>query len=324
MRVHELSLNELRDAADLIVAVAAAAEAGVLQGLLEGAATPDVLADRTGLDARAVRIVLPVIAELNLVEAVGDAFALTDAGRRQLADPASGECVAGGLGLWLENLRAWTHLPEAMRTGRPVLELGAAVGSERLARFMAGMAARPLARVRATVQRCLARQPGASRVLDLGGGPGLYAREFLRVGVDQVTLLDLPPTIDHVAVAYGLGDVSGLRLERGDFLTDPLPGGPYDLALLSNVLHMLSPADCLRVIKKTRAVLAPGGVIAIGEMLRGRSARAARFAIVMLLRTAGGDAYTEGEYRGWLEEAGFERIEVEDIDIDTQLVTGEL
>ncbi len=55
--------------------------------------------------------------------------------------------------------------------------------------------------------------------------------------------------------------------------------------------------------------------------MRGRSPRAARFAIVMLLRTEEGDTYTEEEYQQWLDDAGFDDVVVDDIDVDRQLIS---
>lgn len=316
-----LSLNEWRDAAELAVVAAVAVEAGLFQGLMAGPADPPALAGRLGLDARAVRIVLPVLAEVGIVEERDGAFALTAVGRDLLADPTSPRYIAGGMALWLENLRAMLRLPEVLATGRPVVPRGAAAEQEGIARFMAGMAARPREQVARAVDLALTRRPAARRVLDIGGGPGLYAREFLRRGVERVTLFDLPATVDYVAEAYRLKDVPGLELARGDFLVDPLPAGPHDLVLLSNILHIYSPAQNLDLLRKAHGVLHPGGAVAVGDMVRGRSTRAARFAIVMLLRTEAGDTYTEEEYREWLERAGFGSVRVDDIDPERQLIT---
>lgn len=322
MRLTPQALNEWRDSAEMALIAAAAVESGVLQGLAAGAADAPTLAGQFGLDARAVRIVLAVLAELGVVEGEeGGEYALTAEGRELLVDPTSPRYMGGGLALWLENVRALTRLGESLETGRPVVPRGAAPTEEGIARFMAGMAARPREQVKGGVALALARAPDSPRVLDVGGGPGLYAREFLRRGAERVTLLDLPETVDYVAEAYKLNEVDGLELARGDFLSDPLPEGPYDVVFLSNVLHIYSPEQNQALLRKTFDVLRPGGVVAIGEMVRGRSPRAARFAVVMLLRTEAGDTYTEAEYRAWLEAVGFVDVRTEDVDPERQVIT---
>jgi SAM-dependent methyltransferase len=325
--LHDLGLTGARDVAESVVTVAAAVEAGIFAALHGAPASPDSLARQLGLDGRAVAIVLPVLAELGLVEEeAGGRFRLTSRGERDLGDPASPTYQAGGLPLWLENLRTWTRLPDALRSGRPLEQAGAgdaedpATGRERIARFMAGMAAAPGERVHRLVDAVLARRPHAARLLDLGGGPGHIAKAFLDRGL-QVVLVDRPEVVDFVRVEYGLERLRGLRTVGADFLADPLPPGPFDLLLLSNVLHMLSPEAAVQLLRKAHDVLAPGGVLAIADFIRGRSPRAARFALVMLLRTEGGNTYTLEEHEAWLAETGFRSVEVADLDPERQVVT---
>jgi SAM-dependent methyltransferase/DNA-binding transcriptional ArsR family regulator len=350
MNFHDHSLLELRDLAESVVTVAAAVEAGLFRALADGPASARELADRIGLDPRAVGITLPVLAELGLAEPdaggdtadagdAGDAarYRLTGRGRRELGDPASPDYLAGGLPLWLENLRAWTTLADPLRTGRPVSRAGTGdqegagdgVGDgaeddasrrEHIARFMAGMAAAPGERVSRLVDGVLARRPGAATLLDLGGGPGHIARLFVERGLD-VVLVDRPEVEEFVRDEYALDRVAGLRTVGADLLEDPLPSGPFDVVLLSNILHMLSPDQCVALLAKARAVLAPGGVVAIADFVRGRSPRAARFALVMLLRTEGGNTYTFQEHEAWLARTGFHTPQLTDLDPERQLIT---
>lgn len=337
MRIAGHELSELRDLSETTATVAVACEAGVFTALADGPATARELAARAGLDERAVGILLPVLAEAGALEratAAGEAsgsdrarFALTGEARRHLADPASPDFEGGGLPLWLDGLRAFTRLPEVLRSGEPVERPEPEDEAERaeaeregLEKFMAGMAAAPDARVRRIVDACLERSSGARRALDLGGGPGHMARAFVDRGL-RVTLFDRPETVDFVAGAYGLSDVDGLELSGGDFVEDPLPEGPFDVVLMSNILHIYSVATNRALLEKVAEVTAPGGVVAIADFFRGRSDRAVRFAMVMLLKTEGGDTYTEGEIATWLEGAGFRKPETVGVDEDRHLIT---
>jgi SAM-dependent methyltransferase/DNA-binding transcriptional ArsR family regulator len=339
------SLVELRDLAESVVTVAAAVEAGLFRALAHGPASVRDLAVRLGLDPRAVGIVLPVLMELGLAEVendageVGDAgdagaearYRLTGRGQRELGDSGSPDYQASGLPLWLENLRAWTTLVDPLRTGRPVSRTGAgnhgedgggeeATRRDHIARFMAGMAAAPGERVSRLVDGVLARRPGASTLLDLGGGPGHIARAFVERGLD-VVLLDRPEVVEFVRDEYALDRVERLQTVGADLLAGGLPPGPFDVVLLSNILHMLSPDQSMALLGKARAVLGPDGVVAIADFVRGRSPRAARFALVMLLRTDGGNTYTFQEHEAWLARTGFHRPELMDLDPERQLIT---
>lgn len=328
MRVEGHELNELRDLAETTATVAAASDAGVFRALAEGAATAPEVAGRAGLDPRAAAILLPVLAEIGLLERDGDRFSLPEPTRRSLADPDAAEFEGGGLPLWLQNLRAFTHLPEVLASGEPLErhDEDEDEARESLARFMAGMAASPRARVERIVDACLERAPAAApdgrsrTMLDLGGGPGHMTRVFVERGL-RGTLFDRPETIEYVGAAYGLADVDGLELAGGDFMEDPLPDGPFDVVLISNVVHMYPPEQNRELLGKVAGVMAPGGVVGIADFFRGRSRRAVRFALVMLLRTEAGNTYTEDEIAAWLAEAGFEAPETVQVDDDRHLIT---
>lgn len=134
---------------------------------------------------------------------------------------------------------------------------------EAIARFMAGMAAAPDERVERLVDGVLARRPDAATALDLGGGPGHMSRAFIGRGL-EVTLLDRPEVVEFVDEEYGLARVEELTTVGGDFLEDPLPRGPFDVILLSNILHMLSPEECRLLIGKAAEVARPGTVLKEG------------------------------------------------------------
>lgn len=320
MDIHGIPLAELRDLAEITVAVAVATDTGVFEALGDAPASPTEVASRTGLDERAVGILLAMLAEEGLlVREDEERYRPTEECRRELCRPDGADFVGGGLPHWLESLRDWTRLGRVLRTGEP-LSSGEERDEEDIERFMAAMAAAPDQRVRRIVRACLDRHPDARTVLDLGGGPGHMARAFVEEGL-EATLLDTPETVDVVEREYGLDGVEGLTLERGDFLEDPLPSGPFDIVLLSNILHIYGPEQNRAVLRKVGEVTAPGGVAAVGEFVRGESGRAARFAVLMLMKTESGDTYTKEELTEWLQAAGFQEVRVEDVDEDRQLVT---
>lgn len=326
MSFDELDITELRDLSESMTTVAGAVDAGVFRHLHEEPATPAELARRADLDARAMEILLPFLAEVGMLVEENGRYAPSGRGRRELADPDSPEYAAAGLPLWLANLGAWTRLPGVLRSGEPIESEGRREDAseeerrEAIARFMAGMAAAPDERVRRLVEGVLARRPDAATALDLGGGPGHMSRAFVDRGL-EVTLLDRPEVVEFVDREYDLAEVPGLTTVGGDFLEDALPRGPFDVILLSNILHMLSPEQCRLLIGKAAEVAAPGAVLAVADFIRNRSPRAVRFAMVMLLRTQGGNTYTVEDHREWFDEAGFSRLQVEDLDPDRQLLT---
>jgi cyclopropane fatty-acyl-phospholipid synthase-like methyltransferase len=154
---------------------------------------------------------------------------------------------------------------------------------------------------------------GVRRLIDIGGGSGAYsiafAREAAALEADVFDLATVVPIARRHAEEAGLADRVHTRI--GDLRKDSFGEG-YDLALLSAICHMLGPEEIRDLFRRVFASLSPGGRLVIQDHVMSEdrvSPRAgALFAINMLVGTAEGGTYTEGEYRGWLAEAGFSDV----------------
>lgn len=304
------------ESTESLLLVAAALEVGLLD-LLERERTAEELAREGALDPRAVAIFLRALEELGVVERGPGGFRLSSFGRSRFVDRDSPRCVAADLRVWRSHLRGWLFLEEALRTGRSLPTDSSPAFRESLYR---SLDAKPPDRVARLVELTLARSPGKfPSVLDVGGGAGTYARGFIERGC-RVTLVDRPETIEHVREAFGLARLRDLTLVAGDYATD-LPQGPFGVVLLAEVLHDLSAPQAQALLRRAARAGTAEGVIAVADLFRGRSPRAALFAVTLLLYTEGGDTYAEEEVRGWLEAAGFEDPHVDAIDADLGLIT---
>ncbi len=104
----------------------------------------------------------------------------------------------------------------------------------------------------------LQHQP--ARILDLGCGPGLYARRFAALGHTCTGIDFSPASIDyarrqaagnHLNCAYTLAD-----LRQADY------GTGHDLAMLIfGELNVFRPDDARLILRKVCAALKPGGVL---------------------------------------------------------------
>jgi hypothetical protein len=148
-------------------------------------------------------------------------------------------------------------------------------------------------------------------ILDLGGGHGRYGHALLGRGL-KVTLFDREVCCDLARERYG-AEISTLA---GDFMTDDL-GGPYDHALLSNIVHGCTPSELEAILHRLRRVVVTGGIVAIKDMFLNeamdRPESAALFGLTMLLYTDGGRSYTLGEMRDALDRAGFPQLDCIDV-----------
>jgi SAM-dependent methyltransferase len=218
----------------------------------------------------------------------------------------------GYLELIRDQWNDWGRLTESVRTGRPVPDTGDPNEPEYRRRFSWAMHHRSL-----DVAPRVASQidlKGARTLLDLGGGPGTYALEFLaRNPTLRATVCDRAPALE-VAKEIAASVKYGRRLAYLplDFVKRPIPGS-YDVIWFSNVLHIYSPEENQRLFRKMAAALAPGGRVLIQDaFLLDRNGlypqEANLFAVTMLLFTDGGNTYSMRETARWLKQEGFTNI----------------
>jgi SAM-dependent methyltransferase len=114
--------------------------------------------------------------------------------------------------------------------------------------------------------------PPPARILDVGGGPGFYARR-LTAGGYEVHLID--PVPRHVEAASRPED--GLPAPAAACLGDARdlgqPDGSFDAVLLLGPLyHLTERSDRLRALEEARRVARRGGVVAAAAITRFASA----------------------------------------------------
>ncbi len=164
---------------------------------------------------------------------------------------------------------------------------------------------------------------GVKSALDLGGGPGTYAMEMIKGGVNSVTLFDAPETVKIASRFIKKSGVSGVKFLKGDFLKDDIGRG-YDLVLMSNILHSHSAGDCGLLARKVKAALNPGGRAVIHdfnlEENRTTPVSSALFSMNMLVNNAG-RCYTYSEYKSFLKDAGLSQIK-KTVLVDSIIVQG--
>jgi len=318
-------LKEWRRGAEWALVVAEAQEAGVFAQLAAGPLSTDALAEACGLAPRGARILLGALEALGAVRLDPEGYRLTGEARARMVDADAPDYEAIVTRRWLASIRLWCEeLGRALREGGPPAEKGgptrgAPADPEELARFMAAMNAKEPDLVEAVVDAALGRVPGARSVLDVGGGPGTFARAFAARGLRAV-LLDRPEVLAHVEPAYGLAEVEGLELHAGDFQSE-LPEEEFGLILLSNIAHMYDPEANARLFRRLAERLARGGALIVLDMVLGHSEFAPLFAVNMLLHTEGGASYALEDYEGWMRGAGLTDVRCRSLAPEVQIVS---
>jgi ubiquinone/menaquinone biosynthesis C-methylase UbiE len=149
-------------------------------------------------------------------------------------------------------------------------------------------------------------------VLDLGSGGGIdVILSAKRVGSSGKAYgLDMTDEMLEVARRNSRkADVQNVEFLKGEIENIPLPDESVDV-VISNCVINLSP-DKPRVIREAFRVLRPGGRFAVADIVaRGPIPEAIRKDMEMWTGCIAG-ALEDGAYRSYLEETGFEQIDIE-------------
>jgi ubiquinone/menaquinone biosynthesis C-methylase UbiE len=151
---------------------------------------------------------------------------------------------------------------------------------------------------------------GKSRLLDLGGGPGTYAIHFCKANPALHAVIYDRPTTESFArqTVAQFGLIERIDFEAGDFNSDPIADGSYDVAWLSHILHSNSLEQCYKIIRKCVSVMRKGGLIFIHDFILNDNKDGpefpALFSLNMLLADNGGRAYSQKEIFDMLENSG--------------------
>jgi len=167
---------------------------------------------------------------------------------------------------------------------------------------------------------------GVKSVLDLGGGSGAYAMQFIKQKKDiKATVFDLPDVIPLTLKYISANGFEGkINTIKGNYLYDGIGSG-YDLIFLSAIIHSNSFEDNKSLINKCAKALNDKGQIVIQDYAmdddRLTPEVGALFSINMLVNTKGGDTFTQEEIYSWLREAGINDIKRNDTNhIATQII----
>jgi hypothetical protein len=149
---------------------------------------------------------------------------------------------------------------------------------------------------------------GARRLLDVGGGTGIYSVACLRKNPGlRAVVWDRPEVLkvaSEFAHTYAVSD--RLECRAGDMFRDPVPHD-CDVTLLSNVLHDWDVPECRALLGRCAAALPAGGRLLIHDVFLNDALDGplpvALYSAALFALTEG-RAYSAAEYRGWLREAG--------------------
>lgn len=266
------------------------------------------LAADTGTDPGALRRMLRLLAAHGVFACSQDLFAHTPASQLLRADhPYSMRefvaiygtpIVAELLGYFDYTLQTGTPTPCKVNPGGFFALIHADPELARL--FNAAMASKANLQI-ASITAAYDFSARAA-VADIGGGLGHLLQAALDAAPQATgVLFDLPPVIEHAAAAA----TDRLRLQAGDFFTDPLPAaGTY---LIIDVIHDWDDDQAAALLSAVRKAAPPQARVLVIETILADVPGPdwSKIIDVVMLWIAGGRQRTRSEHEQLLDKAGF-------------------
>ena len=301
------------------------AELGVADQLGEQPATPDELGRAVDANPESLGRLMRVLCDHGIFQLDGGRFSHTPVSRLLKSDhPQSLRSYVRMIGLpWFWG--AYQHLENAVRTGKPALEmvipegiwahLGAHPEQARLFNeAMTGKAQADIASVLTSYDFSRFQT-----IADIGGGRGHLLAAILNAtpGLRGV-LFDLPNVIQSVR------DIASerLKLQPGDFFVDALP--VCDAYLMMEVIHDWNDVDSIRILSAVRRAAPAGAKLLVVELLIPEAVGPNGGALldIAMMTLLGGKQRTSGEYAKLYAASGFRVDRVIATPSDASIIEG--
>lgn len=279
---------------------------------------------------RPTDVMLTLFTAMDLVEAKGGVFRVTELAREHLAKNSP-----WFLGPYYASLKDRPVLKDyisVLRTGKTAnwggfkgeKDWAKAMEDETFANnFTAAMDCRGVY-LGAAVARNLDGK-GFSQLLDVAGGSGIYACSIVAKHPNVAAAVFEKPPVDGVArkAIEKRGFKDRVSVLAGDMFKGDLPAG-FDLHLISNVLHDWDEPVVKQILSKSFRALKPGGMLVIHDAhineTKSGPLPVAKYS-ALLMHSTEGKCYSLGEMRAYLTEAGFTGMTFKETAVDRSIIT---
>lgn len=293
-------------------AVSTAVQLNIFTALAERPSTITELTQRLAADERGVRSLLRALAAIGYVEEQNGRFHNSPMTTKWFVQSGVLDMNAAlhVFDVFLRDL--WPHAAEVVRTGKRPFDFYQFVYSDpELAHNFQQLLVGNANVAGAEVLKKLAVPKGGARVLDVGGGHGVFSVLLANAHPHlQATVMDKEVALQTAKQHISKNNLNGR--------VHPMPGDmwqlhwgePYDLILLFNMVHHYDVDINRKLLQKAYDALKPGGQVAIFDQIEGSVFGGGSNGIVQLVAFmyylfANGRIYSAEEMTGLLTEVGF-------------------
>ena len=308
--VDSFSLSSLAHASDLFNLLAFSVDLGIFEQLKERK-NYEELAETLNTNSRLTKKVLNALVSENLLSSEGDYYQINSVSKTYLLKD-SPYYQGNMLDLYRNNRKTrWDNLSETLHKEKITPPDMKAVFSPSFVYAMAEGSV--TGQIQATVNALDKEEAliNAKKLLDVGGGHGLYGIAFTQKypGL-SATIMDLPPVIaevtDNFIKSYNTDQVTTLP---GDYEKDDLKG-PYDVIFASDTLYR-PKEEIVKLLARFADYLSPDGVIIskhwhIDDLIKDKTA--VWFDLMLSLTSPEDRVHDSRTFLSCIDDAGLEVI----------------
>jgi 2-polyprenyl-3-methyl-5-hydroxy-6-metoxy-1,4-benzoquinol methylase len=298
-------------------ALGAAATHSLFTHIEKGAGTVEEIARAASISVRGAQALLDAVVALELVRVADGKYKNSPEASFYLVEGMPAYLGTHAKMVFSPFGRSFLDLPEVAKTGVSGFEHTADVSDNPFWEELV-LAIVPLALpvTHALLEHLDFSNMASPSVLDIGGGSGIFSVVLLGANkmatVTQIDWAAVNRIGERFVARHGVAD--RFKTIDGNFHTTDLGCGLYDVIIYSNIAHQESPADNTRMFRKAKKALKPGGVFVISDFVlyddrTPNHPWTGIFHTFMLLQSKAGAAWRQADYRAWLSEVGFHKVE---------------
>lgn len=295
--------------------LAVACKYGVFESLVAEPLSASDLADRLKVSSEGIELLLNALVMVGLLDKVEGHYRNNEIGSRFLV-PGKDDYQGGYIAFAFDRIQMWLRMEEYIRIGHSSSDLfedmlgGNALKTEH---FMAGMHANAIPTARFLISKVdfgLCR-----RILDVGGGTGIYSIELAKKYIDLYSdIIDLENVLPITKRYVKQADVENrVQMIVGDYATAESYGENYDAILMMAIIHQERPDTVINMFRYAYNALRKGGFVIASTFFLDEERTGPSFSVMfsldLFLGTRRGRAYTLKEVYSFLKDAGFRTME---------------
>lgn len=284
-----------------------ALQVDVFTPLAAGPAEAATVARACGCSQAGIAHLLDVLAGAGVLARQESRYSLTPTAATFLV--AGRPAYAGDLILAWTGPDIWGSVQNAVHTGQPAAFEEYHEQDARLESYSEGRVAKSLEMWRAAG---IEPQPDTPRrLLDIACGCAIKSLALAQLDPAlHITGVDTPRVLPTAcALAERMGLAAQTEFVEADLLTAAFGVEQYDLCLLGQITHYLTPDQNRELFRRIHIALRPGGALLLDAPMTGEQLSEWTAITSLLLWTnGGGGAHSFEQYRGWLEDANFAQV----------------